>query len=221
MLCSAPAAVERVHHTDAHWETWVPGIMQLSCLPGSGTMTVDFASFGDPDIGSNGSFVRGREPTADYAAFQRTDCDARPAVLTRLKELCDGKQSCMINTTDPVFHPASMPAVPRCNNDDAGDPIMLAVRATGCALGTGGGGNIWFRESLTAFLLTRGDHAWFGFGWIATQPLVWYPEWDVDYGVPLGPMTIDGNVASQNWTKISVALDLESFEATFQTAWRD
>ena len=71
-------------------------------------------------------------------------------------------------------------------------------------------------QSLQAgFLLTRGDHSWFGFGWIYLNPLVWYPEWDVDYGVPLGPMTIVGNVASRNWTKISVALDLESLEATF------
>ena len=92
---------------------------------------------------------------------------------------------------------------------------MLAVRATGCAQGTGGGGAAWFRESLAGFLLTRGPHSWMGFSWIATHPLVWHPEWDVDYGEPLGPMTIRDGVATRKWSKISTSLDLETFDATF------
>jgi len=185
-------------------------VLQLSCLPGTGTMTVDFASFGRPKIGPG--IGPGIGP-ADCTEFKvsSTGCDAGPAVLARMKALCDGKQSCRVNTTDPVFLPP--PASPGCSSVDAKNPLMLAVRATGCAQGTGGGGNVWIRESLAGFLLTRGEHSWFGFGWIYRNPL----EWDVDYGVPLGPMTIEGNVASRKWTKISVALDLDTFEASFHT----
>ena len=214
--CRGPAAVQPAHVSTP--EHWVPGVLQLSCLPGTGTMTVDFASFGRPKIGP-GAGGDPAAPTADCAEFEAsgTGCDAGPAVLARMKALCDGRQSCRVNTTDPVFTTLPPSTSPGCSSVDAKNPLLLAVRATGCAQGTGGGGNVWFRESLAGFLLTRGDHSWFGFGWIYRHPLVWYPEWDVDYGVPLGPMTIDGNVASRKWTKISVALDLNTFEATFHT----
>jgi hypothetical protein len=92
---------------------------------------------------------------------------------------------------------------------------VLAVRATGCAQGTGGGGNAWMRETLAGFLLTRGPHSWMGFSLIATHPLVWYPEWDVDYGEPLGPMAIHNGIATRQWSKISVSLDLATLDATF------
>ena len=53
--------------------------------------------------------------------------------------------------------------------------------------------------------LPQGPHSWMGYSWIATHPLVWHPEWDVDYGVPLGPMTIHNGVASRQWSKISTS----------------
>ena len=207
--CPGPAAAMPVS-TD---KTLAPGVMQLSCLPGTGTMSVDFASLGRPSVGSSRS---PSGPSINCAAFKTssTGCDAGPAVLARIKSLCDGKQSCRINTTDPIF--AMLPPnTPGCNNGNATDPLQLAVRATGCARGTGGGERAWFREALAGFLLTRGDHWWMGFGWIATNSPIYYPEWDVDYGVPLGPMTVEGNVATRQWTKISVRLNLDTMEADF------
>jgi len=191
--------------------------LQLSCLPGTGTMTVDFASLGRPETGGQGS---PEAPSATCAAFQTTRCDAGPTVLARLKALCDGKQSCRIYTNDSIFSLPMPNGVPGCSASNASDPpelsgLVLAVRATGCAQGTGGGGNAWFRESLAGFLLTRGPHSWMGFSWIATHPLVWYPEWDVDFGEPLGPMTTTNGVATRQWSKISTSLNLSSFDATF------
>ena len=190
--------------------TQAPGIMQLSCLPGTGTMLVDFASFGHPNLGSSSG------QTINCAAFKEssTGCDAGPEVLARVKALCDGKQSCRINTTDPIFS-LPLPNTPGCNDKNATNPLQLAVRSTGCTLGTGGGQRAWFREALAGFLLTRGDHWWMGFGWIATHSPIYYPEWDVDYGVPLGPMTVKGSVATRKWTKISVSLNLDTMEADF------
>ena len=39
--------------------------------------------------------------------------------------------------------------------------------------------------------------------------------WQVDYGEPLGPMRIEGNVARRSWSKYDVSLDCSSFTATF------
>ena len=193
--------------------TLAPGVMQLSCLPGTGTMTVDFASFGQPNVGSHRSPSSGSSSgrSINCAAFKRSGCDAGPAVLARVKSLCDGKQSCRLNTTDRIFTMLP-PTTPGCST---GTPLQLAVRATGCAQGTGGGERAWVREALAGFLLTRGDHWWMGFGWIATNNPIWFPEWDVEYGVPLGPMIIEGSVATRKWSNISVSLDMETMQADF------
>jgi hypothetical protein len=178
-------------------------VAQLTCLPGTGNMTVDFASFGYPSVGPRPAAPQ----CADFAA--NASCDGGAAVLARFKALCDGKQSCHLPTDDPVFK-----APPGCAGSDAA-PLRLAVRATGCALGTGGGATWMFRQNLAAFLLGRGPHAWMGHGWIYVNPPIWFPEWDVDYGVPLNNMSFVGGVATRDWTKFTVALDTETFEATF------
>jgi hypothetical protein len=54
-----------------------------------------------------------------------------------------------------------------------------------------------------------------GHGWIAGQHPKWYPEWDVDFGVPMGPMKVEGDVMTRAWSKFNVSLDCGSFEATF------
>lgn len=65
-------------------------------------------------------------------------------MLQQLKALCDGKQSCRFNTSHPVF---TRPAAPGCGG--VGVPLStlrLAVRASGCQLGTGSGIILNFRE---------------------------------------------------------------------------
>jgi len=42
-------------------------------------------------------------------------------------------------------------------------------------------------QQVAGFLLTRGDYAYFGTEW-PTGPY-WFPEFDVDYGEPLGPLS--------------------------------
>ena len=64
--------------------------------------------------------------------------------------------------------------------------------------------------------LTRGDYAWFGHGWISTATPVWYPEWDMDLGVPIGPMVDAGEgVFTRKWSKGNVALDCTTYRAEF------
>ena len=153
LTCDSLAAVQAARVSKG----WRPAVLQLSCLPGTGTMTVDFASLGRPEMGNQGS---PEAPSVTCAAFKTTRCDAGPSVLARLKALCDGKQSCRLYTNDSIFS-LPMPAnVPGCSASNASDPpqlssLVLAVRAAGCAQGTGGGGNAWFRETLAGFLLTR------------------------------------------------------------------
>ena len=131
-------------------------------------------------------------------------------MVQRLKELCDGKQSCRVNTSDPVvFAP---PALGTNSSSACGSEpkLRLAVRASGCQQGTGGGARAWFRESLAGFLLTRGPHSWMGHGWIGFQKPTWYPEWSLDYGVPTGQMqfSADRAVATRDWSKMTVEMHL-------------
>ena len=244
-----------------------PGAMiELSCIPGTGTIRVDFASFGLPVVNSTGRFIRPdganqnaywedtstqpatayevvannectlctyREPrcpvTPVSSSYMRslavadqpfscgvlhhcsafavnTSCDGGHAVLARVKALCDGKQSCKIDPRQ--FAPPSGCADP----SSSVVPLRLAVKASGCTQGTAYAG---FREKLASFLLTRGKHSWMGNDWIAGNQPGWYREWDVDYGVPLGKMEVQGTVASRKWSKMDVSLDCSTFEATF------
>lgn len=70
-----------------------------------------------------------------------------------------------------------------------------------------------FQQRLAAFLLVRGNFSYFGHGWITTKPPVWYPEWDLDVGTPLGPMQQNGSTFVRRWTMGTVSLDCNSFTA--------
>jgi hypothetical protein len=70
-----------------------------------------------------------------------------------------------------------------------------------------------FQQHLAAFLLVRGEYSWFGHGWIGAQPVVWYPEWDWDVGVPVGALTeLPGGAFSRAWSKGTVVLNCTSWE---------
>ena len=210
--CGGPAVVQSTESDP----TRVPHSVQLSCLPGTGTMTVDFASFGLPAIGGNTPAVRPGTGirTANCSSFvTNSSCDAGPAVLKQLKALCDGKQSCRLNTSPPVF---TRPTSGACGDVPLSD-LKLAVRATGCQFGTGSGVVFNFRERLAMFLLARGDHWWMGTGWIANYAPVMLPEWEVDYGTPEGNLTVGADgVITRRWSKMDVSLDTNTFEATFE-----
>ena len=210
--CGGPAVVQSTESDP----TRVPHSVQLSCLPGTGTMTVDFASFGLPAIGGNTPAVRPGTGirTANCSSFvTNSSCDAGPAVLKQLKALCDGKQSCRLNTSHPVF---TRPTSGACGDVPLSD-LKLAVRATGCQFGTGSGVVFNFRERLAMFLLARGDHWWMGTGWIANYAPVMLPEWEVDYGTPEGNLTVGADgVITRRWSKMDVSLDTNTFEATFE-----
>jgi len=72
-----------------------------------------------------------------------------------------------------------------------------------------------FQQRLAAFLLVRGAYSFFGHGWITDKPVVWYPEYDWDVGVPLENMTRSGNKFSRRWSRGNVSLDCDSFAASF------
>eukprot|EP01050_Picozoa_sp_SAG11_P004927 SAG11_NODE_328_length_10690_cov_25.464357_4_plen_928_part_00 len=87
-----------------------------------------------------------------------------------------------------------------------------------------------FQQNLANFLMTRGAYSFMsvcgpgdcyirpdGKGAGSMPP--WFPEWDLDYGVPLGGMrrTTSGNFA-RNWSKCTVSLDCNQLKATFD--WR-
>lgn len=258
--CDAPAAVMSASSASP---------LELSCVPGTGALTVEFASYGTPDVTSAGRFIRCEgdgclqtgyvngsmywEDTTTRAAYQvhggsectrclhrrecvvgtvtpqyfaslnialegftcaaqrhcsvfakNSSCDAGPGVLAQLKAQCDGKQSCSIDLKSLSLPPPAE----GCGRN----PLNLAVRATGCKQGTAVAD---FRENLAAFLLVRGPHSWMGNGWIASQHPTWHPEWDVDYGEPLGDMVVTGNVATREWSKFNVSLDCNTFTAEF------
>ena len=54
-----------------------------------------------------------------------------------------------------------------------------------------------------------------GHNWIASAHPTWYPEWDLDFGEPVGDMRIQGSVVSRQWTKFNISLDLTSYSADF------
>ena len=209
--CGGPAVVQSIESDP----TRVPHSVQLSCLLGTGTMTVDFASFGLPIIGGDASRVApgSGTRTATCSSFAvNASCDAGLAVLQQLKALCDGKQSCRFNTSHPVF---TRPASVACANVPL-SALRLAARATGCRFGTGSGVIFNFREQLAMFLLARGDHWWMGTGWIANYHPVMLPEYEVDYGTPIGNLTLTDGVLSRRWSNMVVSLDANTFEATFE-----
>ena len=72
-----------------------------------------------------------------------------------------------------------------------------------------------FRQRLAAFLLVRGAYSFFGHGWITDKPVVWFPEYDWNVGVPLENMTRSGNKFSRRWSNGDVSLDCDSFTAAF------
>lgn len=261
--CATPAAVVAADATSP---------LELSCIPGTGEISIDFASFGTPVVDDPGGRFISRQGDnvtlywevaasrtvyavplsgTDTCAFcyrpdgsgRRThcnvtvvndadfnrftlalepfscavkrqcasfaidkSCDAGDAVLMQLRKACDGRQSCIVELKDlPLTPPEGCPV-----SSTAG--LQLAVRASGCKHGTAVAG---FREQLAAFLLARGPHSWMGHGWIAGADPIWYPEWDLDYGEPLGPLVWHGSKATRSWSKMNVSLDCASFEAEF------
>eukprot|EP00039_Didymoeca_costata_P022271 m.4174 g.4174 ORF g.4174 m.4174 type:complete len:588 (-) comp2913_c0_seq1:112-1875(-) len=236
--------------------------LELSCVPGTGTMTVEFASYGLPAVATNGRYIKcatppcpssdlyyedldanivytaeqGRCPrprtvnitnvTYDYfnSLTESLDvaacgvhrncskfaanaaCDAGPDVLKIIKSLCDGKQSCKFNMSTIT---ATQPS--NCTNPNH-EPLRLAVKASGCQQGTA---SAFYRQTLAGFLITRGPQSWQGHGWIAGQHPIWYPEWDVDYGEPIGDMVVEGMLHTRAWSKFNVTLDCSTFEAEF------
>jgi hypothetical protein len=80
-------------------------------------------------------------------------------------------------------------------------------------------------EDLAAFLLSRGPYAFFGYGWTgcidSAHPFTRPPSLDVDYGEPTNfcSETSQGSgVFTRNFTKVSVALDCNAWQATFTPA---
>ena len=70
-------------------------------------------------------------------------------------------------------------------------------------------------------LQVRGPYATFGYGWTgcadATHPFTRPADLDVDYGVPIGFCAETGpgsGVFTREWTKATVTLDCNSFNAT-------
>ena len=77
-------------------------------------------------------------------------------------------------------------------------------------------------QDLAAFLLSRGEYAFFGYGWTgcidATHPFTRPPSLDVDYGTPTGfcsETAPNSGVFSRSFSKVSVSLDCNTWEATF------
>jgi hypothetical protein len=80
-------------------------------------------------------------------------------------------------------------------------------------------------QDIAAFLLSRGPYAFFGYGWTgcidATHPFTRPPSLDVDYGEPTDfcSETAPGSgVFTRPFTKVNVALDCYTWEATFTPA---
>jgi uncharacterized protein YfaQ (DUF2300 family) len=74
-------------------------------------------------------------------------------------------------------------------------------------------------QDTAQFLLVRGPFAWLGYGWSSCRPPATFvrpSEVDVDYGEPLGfcAETLQG-VWTREYTKYSIALDCNSWAATF------
>eukprot|EP01043_Picozoa_sp_COSAG02_P039380 COSAG02_NODE_3104_length_7366_cov_7.224302_5_plen_189_part_00 len=71
-----------------------------------------------------------------------------------------------------------------------------------------------FQEHLAAFLLMRGAHAWFGYGWVGCSQNYTRPqELDRDYGTPLGICNeTSPGVFERAWTKAHVQVDCNAWE---------
>eukprot|EP01121_Diplochlamys_sp_Union-15-3_P000892 TRINITY_DN1074_c0_g1_i1.p1 TRINITY_DN1074_c0_g1~~TRINITY_DN1074_c0_g1_i1.p1 ORF type:complete len:349 (-),score=64.48 TRINITY_DN1074_c0_g1_i1:52-1098(-) len=69
-------------------------------------------------------------------------------------------------------------------------------------------------QQLAGFLLSREQYAYFGTAW-AVGPY-WFPEFDQDYGEPVGPASETATgVFSRKWTKATVQLNCNTWEASF------
>ena len=70
-------------------------------------------------------------------------------------------------------------------------------------------------EDLANFLLTRGPYAWLGHGWLGcSQPYVFPPELNVDYGEPKGlcaETSAGSGVFVREWTKATVSMDCNTW----------
>lgn len=63
-------------------------------------------------------------------------------------------------------------------------------------------------DSIAAFLLIRGEYSYYmaSAGWL-DGGWVWHPEYDVDYGEPVGPARRDGAVYTRNYTNCIVKVN--------------
>lgn len=74
---------------------------------------------------------------------------------------------------------------------------------------------VHFHQDLAGFLLTRGQHAYIGTGWMGDAVPTFPPEYHADYGSPLGPM-VEGpaRVFQRAWSAGTVKLDCNAFIAS-------
>ena len=83
-----------------------------------------------------------------------------------------------------------------------------------------------FQQNLAAFLLVRGDYSYFGAvlgpvggsdAYVVGGVSYFAPEFDYDYGVPLGVMQeTSKGVYAREWSRVTVSLDCNRFEANFE-----
>ena len=73
----------------------------------------------------------------------------------------------------------------------------------------------WLRQDLAGFLITRGDHAFIGTGWMGGGVPPFPGEFLEDYGVPLGTMEErPSRVFRRQWSKGNIGLDCNTFTST-------
>ena len=74
-----------------------------------------------------------------------------------------------------------------------------------------------FTSDLANFLLSRGDYAYLGHGWLGcSRDYAFPPELNADYGTPIDKLCKEGSpgVFTREWTRASVAMDCASFRGT-------
>lgn len=75
-------------------------------------------------------------------------------------------------------------------------------------------------QDIAGFLLTRGDYAWLGHGWLGCSRTYQVPEqihWD--YGVPRGlckETAPNSGVFTRDWTRASISLDCNTWTPTIK-----
>jgi hypothetical protein len=70
-------------------------------------------------------------------------------------------------------------------------------------------------QSVAAFLISRGPHAWLGFGWESGDDSQWHPAFDYDVGEPQSPCVEEAaGVFSRNWTFGTARLDCAAWVAS-------